>query len=78
MNDWKPLNNGRVDNDPVPFGTPKKVQKKDEPDVLILLERKHPTIYEIHRGEIRQTKNLILTTDDKEFAERLVGGYNSK
>ncbi len=45
-------------------------------DYLILLERKFPTKYEIHRRCIEQTKNLILTTDDKEFAERLVNGYN--
>lgn len=45
-------------------------------DILILLERKFPTKYEIHRGSIEQTKNLILTTDDKKFAERLVGNYN--
>ena len=45
-------------------------------DKLILLVRKYPTEYEIHRGEINQTKNLILTTKDEEFAERLVNGYN--
>jgi hypothetical protein len=45
-------------------------------DILILLERKFPTKYEIHRGSIEQSKNLILTTTDKEFAERLVNGYN--
>ena len=56
-------------------------------DVLILLERKFPTyetgklfivrrVYEIHKGKIEQSKNLILTTKDKEFAERLVNGYN--
>ena len=45
-------------------------------DTLILLERKSPTKYEIHRGSIEQTKNLVLTTDDKEFAKRLVSGYN--
>lgn len=45
-------------------------------DILILLERKSPTIYEIHRGKVEQSKNLILTTKDKEFAERLVNGYN--
>ena len=45
-------------------------------DILILLERKFPTKYEIHRGSIEQTKNLLLTTDDKEFAQRMVGGYN--
>jgi len=45
-------------------------------DILVMLERKFPTKYEIHRGSIVQAKNLILTTDDKEFAERLVSGYN--
>lgn len=45
-------------------------------DILVLLERKFPTKYEIHRGCIEQAKNLILTTDNKEFAERLVSGYN--
>ena len=45
-------------------------------DILVLLERKFPTKYEIHRGCIEQAKNLIITTDDKEFAERLVSGYN--
>jgi hypothetical protein len=45
-------------------------------DKLILLKRINPTEYEIHRGEIRQKRNLILTTTDKEFAERLVNGYN--
>ena len=46
-------------------------------DKLILLERKFPTTYEIHRGEILQLKNLILTTSDKEFAEKLVNSYNN-
>ena len=45
-------------------------------DVLILLERKFPTVYEIHRIEIRRAENLLLTTTDKEFAERLVNAYN--
>lgn len=45
-------------------------------DILILLERKFPTVYEIHRKEIRRAENLILTTTDKEFAERLVDAYN--
>ncbi len=45
-------------------------------DILILLERKYPTVYEIHKGKIQQANNLILTTKDKEFAERLVNGYN--
>lgn len=47
-------------------------------DKLILLVRKYPLKYEIHRGEINQTKNLILTTKDKEFAEQLVSGYNNQ
>ena len=47
-------------------------------DELILLERKYPTVYEIHRGEISQSKNLILTTTDKDFAIKLVDGYNSQ
>lgn len=46
-------------------------------DKLILLKRKFPSVYEIHRGEIAQTKNLILTTSDKEFAEKLVNSYNN-
>ncbi len=45
-------------------------------DVLILLERKFPTVYEIHRKEIRRAENLLLTTTDKEFAARLVNAYN--
>jgi hypothetical protein len=45
-------------------------------DILILLERKFPTVYEIHRKEIRRAENLVLTTTDKEFAERLVNAYN--
>lgn len=46
------------------------------PDKLVLLKRKSPEEYEVHRGKIEQTKNLILTTRDKEFAERLVNSYN--
>lgn len=45
-------------------------------DKLILLKRVNPTEYEIHRGEIRQTKNLILTTTDSDFAHKLVNAYN--
>lgn len=45
-------------------------------DTLILLERNFPKIYEIHRKEIRRAENLVLTTTDKEFAERLVNAYN--
>lgn len=50
--------------------------KKQIMDKLILLVRKYPLEYEIHRGEINQTKNLILTTKDKDFAEKLVKEYN--
>jgi hypothetical protein len=52
----------------------KKVQTKK--DILILLKRKYPTEYEIHRGEIVQGRNLVLTTTDLEFAEKLVKNYN--
>ena len=45
-------------------------------DKLILLKRINPTEYEIHRCEIRQTKNLILTTTDSDFAHKLVNAYN--
>lgn len=45
-------------------------------DKLILLKRINPTEYEIHRYEIRQTKNLILTTTDIDFAHKLVNAYN--
>jgi len=45
-------------------------------DILILLERKFPTLYEIHRKEIKRAENIVLTTTDKEFAERLVNAYN--
>ena len=47
-------------------------------DKLILLERKHPLIYEVHRGEINNTKNIVLVTHDQEFAKRLVKGYNNE
>jgi len=47
-------------------------------DKLILLKRINPTEFEIHRGEIRQKANLVFTTTDKEFAERLVDGYNEQ
>lgn len=46
-------------------------------DKLILLVRKYPTCYEIHRHEILQEKNLILTTSDKEFATKIVDSYNA-
>ena len=47
-------------------------------DKLILLTRKFPTIYEIHRYEIKQNKNIVLTTYDLEFAKKLVRDYNNK
>lgn len=46
-------------------------------DKLILLCRKRPVEFEIHRREIRQTHNLILTTQDEQFAKDLVSGYNN-
>lgn len=49
----------------------------DNGDILILLERKFPTQYEIHRRNIDQTKNLAFTTTDKEFAEKIVNSYNN-
>jgi len=45
-------------------------------DKLILLKRINPTEYEIHRYVIDRTRNLILTTTDKKFAEKLVKSYN--
>lgn len=45
-------------------------------DKLILLKRQFPTEYEIHRYEINQARNLVLTTTDLEFAQRLVDSYN--
>ena len=47
-------------------------------DKLILLKRKNPVTYEIHRFEIKETKNLVLTTTDLELAERIVNSYNRK
>lgn len=52
--------------------------KSSVDDKLILLKRINPTEFEIHRGEIRQKANLVFTTTDKEFAERLVAGYNKQ
>jgi len=46
-------------------------------DMLILLESLNPLLYEVHRGEIRLEKNIVLTTKDKKFAERLVRVYNN-
>jgi hypothetical protein len=51
--------------------------KVELPDILVLLLRNFPTIYEIHRYEIRQAKNLIFSTTDKEFAEKIVNSYNN-
>jgi predicted nuclease of predicted toxin-antitoxin system len=45
---------------------------------LILLKRNYPTEYEVHVNEISQTNNLILTTKDKDYAERLVNRFNNK
>ncbi|MEK6829057.1 MAG: hypothetical protein AABY15_02940 [Nanoarchaeota archaeon] len=45
---------------------------------LILLKRKNPVEYEVHKDEISQTKNLLLTTKDFDFAKRLVDGYNNQ
>jgi hypothetical protein len=45
-------------------------------DRLVLLHRQSPDEWEIHRYEVNQTKNLILTTKDSEFAMNLVDGYN--
>lgn len=46
-------------------------------DKLILLERKNPTVYEIHRNKIEQAKNIILSTSDKDLATRIVLAYNN-
>jgi hypothetical protein len=43
---------------------------------LILLSRVRPVVHEVHLGSISQANNLILTTEDKAFAERLVKGFN--
>jgi hypothetical protein len=45
-------------------------------DKFVLLTRKSPTEYEIHAGEVNQTRNLLLTTKDKNLAEDVVNGYN--
>lgn len=45
-------------------------------DKLIFLERKNPTCYEIHRGEISLARNLVLVTYDMQFAKQIVKGYN--
>lgn len=47
-------------------------------DRLILLRRRNPYEWEIHRNEINNTANLLLTftEKDREFAENLVEAYN--
>ena len=52
------------------------IQNVSGSDTLILLKRINPTEYEIHRGVIDRTKNLILTTTDSDFAHKLVNDYN--
>lgn len=47
-------------------------------DELILLSRINPVEYEIHRGKIERTNNLVFTTKDKDFAVKLVHAYNEK
>lgn len=44
---------------------------------LILLRRSSPLEFEIHKGEINQTKNLILTTTDEQLATDIVDRYNA-
>lgn len=46
-------------------------------DKLILLKRKNPFSYEVHRYEINRDKNLILLIHDLAFAEKIVNSYNS-
>jgi 2-polyprenyl-3-methyl-5-hydroxy-6-metoxy-1,4-benzoquinol methylase len=50
--------------------------KQTKVDKLILLERSKPLVYEVHIGKIVHSTNLLLSTYDKEFATRLVNGYN--
>ena len=45
-------------------------------DKLILLQRKNPNIYEIHKGEINKVKNIIFTIYDEQLAEDIVNSYN--
>ena len=54
-----------------------KPQEKEDGGKLILLKRGHPVVYEIHRNEISQTKNLLLTTTDEKFAARIVNAFNA-
>ncbi len=44
---------------------------------LILLKRIRPEVYEIHVNKIEQSKNLILSTKNKEFAEQMVVSFNN-
>lgn len=46
-------------------------------DKLILLKRINPTEFEVHRNEIDRTRNLLFTTTDGDFAEKVVNRYNS-
>ncbi len=43
---------------------------------LILLERKRPTVFEVHVGKISQANNLLFSTKDKELAENIVKSFN--
>ena len=48
-------------------------------DKFILLKRDFGRyfLFEIHRGSIAQTKNLIFSTRDQELAEGIVDGWNT-
>ena len=52
------------------------MNKNEIKDKLILLIRHNPLEFEIHRGTISQTNNLILKTKDRAFAKKLVDSYN--
>lgn len=43
---------------------------------LILLERKRPTVFEVHVGKISQANNLLFSTKDKELADNIVKSFN--
>jgi hypothetical protein len=45
-------------------------------DKLILLKRLHPVSYEVHRFEINQAKNLVLSTTSEHLAKKIVNSYN--
>jgi len=50
-------------------------------DKLILLKRTSYSgsktyIYEVHIGEIEQTKNLLFTLNDEGIAQKIVDRYN--